>query len=417
MISGSFYSGLLCVQQIMAAQGPYLYDDILLHILDFASKGVVATLMQTCRMFHERGTNHLLQDGVFLATNKQILSFMLFIVGNSGDDLRPRILRLRELTLSRRRPIDDTSDSDPGPSPEETGIFLHGFFKAIASFGCLIRLTLYDSEELLGLHPELPEAIAGLRTIIQLSVSFAGARTVRMLKALRSTLFYADISIESEARDFESELPFEDQNPMWLLHGSQSTLRQLSTTFSVSDPFSPVFPRVTVLKLSYTEIPHTQHYVRAFPALRILTTDDCCGWGNGEDYDARRAQNQDEQDRLGAWPELDSYRGSVTNLYLLGLRCPVGTIELDHEEETLDPAALRAVLGDARPRRLQLRVDGGEWLVDPGFLETFAQPGVQALKRFELFVNLQSEDRDMDISAALVGPCPFGSVICRAVLI
>ncbi|KAL1943179.1 hypothetical protein VTO73DRAFT_4254 [Trametes versicolor] len=386
----------------MAGHSPYLYDDILLHILDFASKGTIGTLMQTCRMFHKHGTHYLLQDGVFLATDKQIMSFMFFIVGNSGDEERPRVLLLRALTLSRQRCIEDAPNSDLVPFQEETaGIFLHGFFKAIASFGCLLRLTIYDSEEVLGLHPDLPEAIAGLRTLIQLTVSFAGIHTVRMLKALRSTLFYADITIESEARDNESELSLEDQNPMWLLHGSQGTLRRLTASFSVSASDGPIFPLVTVLNLSYTDIPRTQHYVRAFPALRVLNTDYCCGWGNDEDYDARRAQNQDEQDRLGAWPSLDSYRGSVTNLYLLGLRCPVGTIELDHEEETLDPAVLRVVLGDARPRRLQLRVEGGQWLVDPDFLATFAHPGVEALERLELLVTLNKNDRDMDVSATL----------------
>ncbi|OJT01753.1 hypothetical protein TRAPUB_7809 [Trametes pubescens] len=385
----------------MASWSPCrLYDDILLHILHFASKDVVCILMQTCRMFHERGAKYLLQDGLSLATNKQILSFMLF-VGSDSDRERARILHLRKLTLSRRPLLIDVSESDLVLSPEAVGMLLHGLFTAIASFGCLEILTIYDSEEVLSLHPALAEVIAALPTITQLNISFAGVRTVRMLKALRSTLFSADIRLGFKALHNESELSIEDKNPMWLLHGSQDTLRQLSTTSPGSAPDNPQYPLVTVLNLTYTEIPRTQHYVRAFPHLRIITTDDYFGWDSGEDFDMWRALNQNEQDRLGTWPSLDSYCGTVTNLYLLGLRCPVGTMELDHEGQMFSPTMLHAVLGDARPRQLQLRVCGGHSLVDPAFLETFAHPGVQALERFELFVDLQKGDREMVIFAAL----------------
>ncbi|EIW56513.1 uncharacterized protein TRAVEDRAFT_49341 [Trametes versicolor FP-101664 SS1] len=391
--------------QTMAGRSTYLYEDILLHILDLASKDLVRTLMQTCRMFHEHGTKYLLKDGVSLTTDKQIMSFMLFVGSDSGRE-RQCILLLRELTLSRRRCTDDAQDSDLVQFHEDTaGIFLRGFFTAISSFGCLLRLTIYDSEEVLGLHPALPEAIAGLPTLTYLSVSSAGPCTVRMLKALRSTLFYANIGIGPEPWDIGNELTLEDQNPMWLLHRSQDTLRELDTTFSTSASDSPIYPHATVLNLDYFDIPQMQHYVRAFPNLRVLTTKDYCsrsrGESGGEDLDMRRAQNQNEQDRLGTWPSLERFRGTVTNLYLLGLRCPVGTLYLDQDGERFDPTMLHAVLGDACPRRLQLRFDGGDWLADPDFLATFAHPGVQALKRFDLIVNLQKEDRGMDISVAL----------------
>lgn len=395
----------------MTDRSTYLCDDILLHILDFARQGtIIGALMQTCHMLHEHGMKYLLQNGVHLMTNEQILSFMFFIVGNSGSEEPPRLLRLRELTLSRR-PVGEAPRSGLIPSPKVVGIVLHWFFTAIASFCCLVGLTINDSEEVLGLHPALLEAIAGLRTLTHLTVSFVGVLTVRILKALRSALSYAHMSIDNE-----SELSLEDQNPMWLLHGSQDTLRQLSTAFSVSTPGSPIYPLVTVLNLSYADILRTQHYVRAFLALRILAIDNCYGWGNYEDFSARRARNQDEQDHLGAWPSLESYSGSVRIPNMLGLRCPIGTMKLSNDVEAPHPTVLCAVLGDTRPRRLQLRVYGGHCLVDPDFLNTFAHPGVDALKRFELFVNMQPGNRDMDIFAALVSPHRSGSAICRAVL-
>ncbi len=397
----------------MASQIPYLHNDILLHILNFASKDLLRTLTQTCRMLHGQGARYLLQDGVSLVTDKQILSFMLFIVGNSGGE-RPRILRLRELTLSREPPsyIDAAPGSDSAPSSEAAGMLLHRLFVALASFGLLTRLTIYDSEEVLGLHPALPDAIARLDTIKQLNVSFAGPRTVKMLKALRSTLFWADISIESEV-----ELPLKDKNPMWLLHGSQGSLRSLSATFSVSAPDSPVYPLATALRLSYTDAPRTQHYVRAFPHLRVLSTWDCCGWDHDETYDELRERNQSEQEHLGSWPVLESYQGSIMNLYLLGICCPIRTVAIGHHEDELDPLMLVAVLGDARPRKLQLRIDGGHWLGDPDFLETFVHPGTEALKRFELCVNLEETDRDTDISDALASSCLSPSALRRAMLI
>ncbi|KAL1943172.1 hypothetical protein VTO73DRAFT_4247 [Trametes versicolor] len=382
--------------RITANQRPYLHDDILLHILNFASKDLLRTLTQTCRMLHSQGARYLLRDGVSLATDKQILSFMLFIVHNSGGE-RPRILRLRELTLSREHPSHiERPGPDSVPPSEVPGMLLQGLFVALASFGVLTRLTIYDSEEVLGLHPALPEAIAGLRTLLQLNVSFVGPRTVRMLKAFQSTLFWADISIESEV-----ELPLEDKNPMLLLHGSRDSLRDLSATFSVSTPDSPQYPLLTTLRLSYTDAPRTQHYVHAFPHLRTLTTWDCCGWGHGESIEELRIQNQSEQERLGTWPALESYQGTIMNLYLLGIRCPIRTVALSHFEDELEPEMLHAVLGDARPRRLQLRIEGGYWLVAPEFLETFTRPGVEALRRFELIVQLEEADRTMCVYTTL----------------
>lgn len=353
-------------------------------------------------MLHSQGARYLLRDGVSLATDKQILSFMLFIVHNSGGE-RPRILRLRELTLSREHPSHiERPGPDSVPPSEVPGMLLQGLFVALASFGVLTRLTIYDSEEVLGLHPALPEAIAGLRTLLQLNVSFVGPRTVRMLKAFQSTLFWADISIESEV-----ELPLEDKNPMLLLHGSRDSLRDLSATFSVSTPDSPQYLLLTTLRLSYTDAPRTQHYVHAFPHLRTLTTWDCCGWGHGETIEELRTQNQSEQERLGTWPVLESYQGTIMNLYLLGIRCPIRTVALSHFEDALEPEMLHAVLGDARPRRLQLRIEGGYWLVAPELLETFTRPGVEALRQFELIVLLEEDDRDMCVYTTLASPRLF----------
>lgn len=191
---------------------------------------------------------------------------------------------------------------------------------------------------------------------------------------------------------------------MLLLHGSWDSLRGLSATFSVSAPDSPQYPLLTTLRLSYTDAQRTQHYAHAFPHLRTFTTWDCCGWGYGESIEERRTQNQSEQERLGTWPALESYQGTIMNLYLLGIRCHIRTLALSHFEDALEPEMLHAVLGDARPRRLQLRIEGGYWLVAPELLETFTRPGVEELKRFELIVLLEEDDRDMDVYTTLASP-------------
>ncbi|KAL1937404.1 hypothetical protein VTO73DRAFT_13740 [Trametes versicolor] len=347
-------------------------------------------------MLHRYSAKYILQDGVLLKSKEQFVSFAHFLVG--GSDRRHRIRLLRTLTLF----INERSSA-----PEsQFGKLLQMLLVTLASSGSLRRLTIYFPERILGWHPDLPETMAGLHTIRYLTVDDAGPRAVQMLKALRAPLLYADITMKN------TMLPPEDKNPMCLLQCSQGSLRELVAKSFIGVPDTPQYPHVTTFHLGCTQTaPWTHHYVRAFPHLRHLTTqisyNHRCNHGSIE---KRRARNQSEQERFGAWPSLRSFRGSVLSLYLLNIRCPIRTVTLDTQGEALlSPAVLRAVLDDARPQRLHLHMDGGYLLADPdaGFWHMFSHPCVEAVEHFALDVRLSVVERSsLDISAALAAIAP-----------
>ncbi|EIW56541.1 uncharacterized protein TRAVEDRAFT_49366 [Trametes versicolor FP-101664 SS1] len=387
-----------CQKQIAASavQGLQLNNDVLLNILAFSDRETLCTLAQTCHIIHQYCSKYILQDGVFLKSKEQFVSFAHFLVGGSDWHHRIRLLHILALFINER-----------SSAPEgQLGKLLHKLFVALASSGSLRRLSIYFSERILGWHPDLPEAIAGLHTIRYLMIVDAGPRAIRMLKALRASLLYADITMK------DTVLPPEDKNPIRLLQGSQGSLRELVAKSFVGVPDTPQYPHVTTFHLGCTQkAPWTHHYVRAFPHLRHLTTQISyhhrCNLG---EIEKRRARNQSEQEHFGAWPSLRSFRGSVLSLYLLGIRCPIRAVNIDTEGEALlSPAVLRAVLDDARPHRLHLCIDGGYLLADPdaGFWHTFSHPCVEAVEHFALDVRLSVVERSsLDISAALAAIAP-----------
>lgn len=206
------------------------------------------------------------------------------------------------------------------------------------------------------------------------------------------------------------------RNPMWFLRNFSDTLYWVSVTHSTCALVGAWYPHVTSLHLRFADLLHTCQYVRAFPNLQVLSTDDCNVFKRREEYEPRRACNIMEQAEFGTWTYLSSYHGSFVTLYLLGITQCIPTLVIDHAENDLEPQMLRTVLGDARPRRFEFSLDSVYWILDSDFWPTFTYDGVDALRYFKLELMLSTLDETTDIHAVLVSDLSRNtSVVSQAV--
>ncbi|KAI0764523.1 hypothetical protein BD413DRAFT_680347 [Trametes elegans] len=385
---------------------PYLSDDILLHVISFADKQTVQNLMQTSWMFHHYGARYILEGHVLLNTSlsHHILSFTRFMLGDRRDS-RYRLPFLRDFTLLRRRSgFDDAFDTSIA-----AGSALQCLFTMIAEAGKLVRLVICDTEEILSMHPALPEAVAKVRTLRDLQVDLVGELGARMLSALRAPALERAVigmfPVEGEEGEEENApAPKLERDPTRLLRHSHASLLELSVSYADLDAGSACFPRVVVLGLERIRPEDVEHYARAFPHVRDLWMEEYCAW-NEEDMGelhVQRARNLAVQRRSGSWPSLESFDGPIGQLYLLGLPCPIRSLNLNNHDEIWNtvPGVLDAVLECARPRFLKLDLMAVCWFDTLRFPKTFARPEcVGALKALEFELHLMWSDIQLDLPA------------------
>lgn len=373
-----------------------LNDDVLLHIASFADKDTLRTLMQTCPLLLHYGARRLLQDGVSLdEDDKRIWSFVTFML-KKGHSYRLKLLHSLRLTspiyYSPHRPM----------LSRVTGMALATLFQSVALSGDLRSLCIFDSERFLRLHPSVPVAISMITTLEWLDVMEAGLCTVSMLGKLRSPLTRARIALAAPGREEGGTLSAYARNPMWLLRCFSHTLNRVSVTNSTCALVGPWYPHVTYLHLNSADILHTYKYVRAFPNLAVLCTNDCGVMIPPEEYEPRRARNMMDQTAFGTWASLRCYEGSFLTLYMLGITRRIPKVVINHDEDHPDYEMIRTVLDDARPIQFELSLDGAYWLLDPEFWPTFTHDGVDALRYLKLDIMLSTADEATDLPAALV---------------
>ncbi|OSD01305.1 hypothetical protein PYCCODRAFT_538000 [Trametes coccinea BRFM310] len=383
---------------------PHLNYDVLLLVMSFSDKQTLSCLMRTCKELYRPATRYLLEGGADIESEEHIVSFLPFL----RADAPYRASLLRQLRIDLGYYGDVSSDA---------ASLLEELLLCLAPAGYLTDLILWNSEPLLRSHPDLSTAIAQLSTLRYLEVYGVGQLGCRMLSELQATLAIAHISFEIGP----DELPFmhSTYDPTVLLRHSQHTLIYLITSYSGRLAGIPtVYPSITNLSLNYMEMPDISQYVQAFPQLQFLTMYECNGWEFGdharEGYQTQRERNQQMQRRLGSWPKLELYEGSIVGLYHLGITCPISTLILDDQEcMSLEPAMLIEVLEDAHPRYLKLDITGTSPLLDPAFVTTFTRSSLRNLSDFDLHIGLRHSDRDADwsyildqITSGIIAPLP-----------
>ncbi|KAI0670243.1 hypothetical protein C8Q78DRAFT_975693 [Trametes maxima] len=364
----------------------FLTEDVLLHTLTFSDSQTLCALISTCRTFHQHGAKYLIEDEVTLSKNRNVKSFFLFM---TCDNLH-RIPYLRRLTLIINRATFDSRDI---ADSMETAEVVKELLLLLAQGGKLVQLAIIRAESILLGCRELSVAVCALKTLRSLILTQVGPLTSDMLQSL--TIPLVSIAVEEESA-FATPIPL-IRNPTQFLCGTQETLRELSATyFEVAGPNASCYPNVHSLSLRYTDILDTQHYVHAFPNLKNLTTVYGAPSEIEEDEGlaALREKNRHAQQLFGTWPSLRRYRGSLQDLYVLGISCHVSSISIvDDEHHVLLPSALHAVCDDARPEHLDLRLSmAPTWLFHPEFYATFSRPSAQTLLHLELTFYIHEEN-------------------------
>ncbi|PIL22884.1 hypothetical protein GSI_15580 [Ganoderma sinense ZZ0214-1] len=287
-----------------------------------------------------------------------------------------------------------------------TGFFLECALRAHS----FTRLEIYEAEAILSANALLPAAIAVLTTLRHLMLDSAGTVSAAMLRLFRSRLTCAEIvySIANPPRALK------DRNAAAILHRSEDSLRALTLEYPCTAADGPSYPNMRSLTLKYMDVPTTRHLVHAFPNLAILRFYDQYYESdldvNFEDEDEdrlerKREANVAEQREHGSWGSLIGYKGPLSVLYGLGITCPVHFLVV-HEE--INVSMLRAVVADAHPSHLTVRITEVTYLLEK------AKAFVRLCQRFEdnlysLELNLCLSPGDWTLDMEAVMEC-----ICNA---
>ncbi|KAI0712587.1 hypothetical protein C8Q76DRAFT_797423 [Earliella scabrosa] len=316
----------------------------------------LSNMMQTCRTLNYQGARYLLKDGVELCSVEQFLSFLSFACarGNLSEAIN-RMQWLESIII----------DLQFAPTAEIAESFRLFFGTIISTSPRFVRLEIHAAEELLSKDPQLPNAIAAFTTLRSLMLDQAGEHGLRMLSAMRSSLtdVYLITTMETDS------LSPGDRDPRLLLRHSASTLRSLSIIPNAPLPTSlegPIYPALRNLYLEGVNLPVTAHFVSAFPHLSHFELGECLEEDVDEDQmEQHRNTNALLQVRHGTWPSLRSCRGSLFELYILGLKCHVSDVEIDQACE--DAQVLIRVLEDTRPAHLTLHINYAHFFLEGDF--------------------------------------------------
>ncbi|RPD70289.1 hypothetical protein L226DRAFT_514543 [Lentinus tigrinus ALCF2SS1-7] len=248
-----------------------------------------------------------------------------------------------------------------GALSNEVAQTLVSFFDRPPRHLCITHLQIDDAEYFLGSHPDLVVALAGLRTIRNLSLGGVGEHSRALLRGMRASLVSADLEMLTEDNEASTRIVY---NPIKLLRGSQDSLRLLlGKGCDIRSPrdesYEERFPSVRVIKLEQLHLPMTGDYVRVFPNLARLcisipdeVKDQVLG-PNYRAYAEYRNLNIFAQADEGTWNSLETCSATLDDHYLLGLTCPVTKLRISGNY--MDTRMLRAVLSNTRPEYLGFR--------------------------------------------------------------
>ncbi|KAI0731342.1 hypothetical protein C8Q76DRAFT_358247 [Earliella scabrosa] len=197
---------------------------------------------------------------------------------------------------------------------------------------------------------------------------------------------------------------FDRMHPASLLRNARSTLKALEcdSWIECSDvlPTYPVYPELQTLNISGVWCPSSAQWVVTYPNLRELIVHTINGhfMDVGEDdlieHEIHRRLNLDEHSHQTCWKQLESFKGTTLDLYLLGLPCPIRNLSIDLCDDSW--RFFEPVINNARPIHLQLSLT--QALVcagtsDVGRCLGFA--GLQGLKRLDLSASITLPEHDV----------------------
>ena len=378
---------------------PLINIDILHNVIRYADLSTVLQLAETCHEFNIECAQYLLREDVVLDGEQAVESFITFLTASGRRD------------YSRRRlPFCTDMELSVGPSPSQhiksalAGLFIRIGLEASQ----FTSLTLHHSNALLAPDSPLPKAVAALTTLEELRLSGYGSCCAGMLSNIQSRLLAVrlarDVSTLGEpSLNDPPHNPFND--PLNLLHRSQETLESMAVTVPIMLRQGFCYPNLVELRICCPGwLPLTWTYICAFPRLTDLA------FRFGGEFTQEHAPtmfacsqwNIAEQHRLGTWSSLRRVRGSLEDLFLLGLTCAIPELtmdvfyvdfntfeDVDLGRRTREVLAWRQILAYARPSHVTLHIVDSDWIADDhGFSLLRETPQLVSLRRLDLFVQV-----------------------------
>ncbi|RDX50256.1 hypothetical protein OH76DRAFT_1482408 [Lentinus brumalis] len=384
-------------------------SDIVHHVMASSTRDTVSRMMRTCCTLNHEGARYLLAHDPYLTRAEQVKSLALFLRARNKATLAAnRLYWLEGLSISsyyhQSKPMEEAFAS------ALKFFFIH--FAPLARRFVRLDIGQGEGEPLFSAEPELAIAISNLNTLRTFTTTKVAGRTITMLRALKSCLFHADISIDPELTRNAVD------DPIATLANSQSSLRTLSLGWAAvaSSPSPLRFPFLDTLSLTRVASPTTWHLVQAFPNLcTISSLDVALRVYSGDPDDTQevrtlqRLRNIADQRRYGSWTSLRSFKGSLAMLFVLGLACHVSHVDIGNDaepDESFDLDMLQAVFMDTRPTHLTLRCHGLllSQLMD-GLSSLCSRAEFQLAETCKLYLTVAPRDHDYDVVAFLDGLC------------
>ena len=375
--------------------------DVLAHIMAHSDDQTISMLMKSTRELYYAGAKYILDyDYIVLADLRDVVSWMKFMSAEGGS--RFKYLDGLEFRMKAL--------------PPRFARWLRRFITENRSLWRINSLRLPHAESFLMAYINLADAFALISTIETLILGEMGVISARMISSLRSQVKHAELDMlpmEDEGSDIsDSELDEEEdaRNPILLLHNSAYTLETLTAYGSIALPrglrslYDEVYPHVHNLELmEASDMQLTALFAHAYPNLRRLRLEmsnnsfKAIELGKTPSLDEQRLLNLREQIIHAGWKGLETVHGSIADLYILALQCPVKNVILSGP--IMHQLTFRSVVDDTTPRFLCLR-GFGEDIFTRAFANTMSRPSASQLECFEAMITLM-EPEDVDVPAML----------------
>ncbi|GJE87959.1 hypothetical protein PsYK624_040420 [Phanerochaete sordida] len=191
---------------------------------------------------------------------------------------------------------------------------------------------------------------------------------------------------------------FDDSfNPIHALAPFKNSLRVLDVFYAMfpHDDVDILYPQLISLSAESCTTLDLKRLVRCFPGLQDLRIK-MARWegGLGQDYIERHRLWNVASQKRHTWSSLRRLRGSIIQLYILGICCKSNYIDASEVplDVTFNGRRLAAVLADAHPACLSLH------LRSPGFdllsLAECLAPASDELKAVKLYIELVGHEHD-----------------------
>ncbi|KAI0704725.1 hypothetical protein C8Q76DRAFT_752594, partial [Earliella scabrosa] len=278
--------------------------------------------------------------------------------------------------------------------------------RALPSATNLERLEFDNAEVTLAIDPSLPLALAALPNIKHLIIP-AGERAAAFLETIHWPLETADLRenfhIDIDAWVLGEPELIDDWSPALLFKNARATLTSISSHYASDDEDRelPVYSKVTHLVIGGMTVhyPATASWSRAFPNVKNLQL-----YTYLEDYhsdlkssdeliDAFRPSREHHlaiQQSARRWPQLESYLGTLFDLYVSGIAGRIDKLVLDFVRDK-EWKLFAPVVAQARPRQLDLQLRFNfDYKNIPSMLRS---PGLEELVTLKLpaYVSLDPE--------------------------